>query len=433
MSELSPAADAVDPAPALPPPPPPDRLAVLRIRDFRLYLTGRFIASFGQQMLGTAVGWELYNRTHSTLALGFVGLTQIVPLILLTLPAGHLADQHDRRSIVVWTEALTALCCVGLTVVSWRQFPVVWTYVFLVFSAVARSFLWPASSAFLPQLVSRAQLAAATTWNSGSFQISAALGPAVGGYVIYRCGGAAPVYAFNVAAALLCAALLWQVKMRPDAAPRLQGRTLSDMLAGLRFVFGTRIILATITLDLFAVLLGGATALLPVYAKDILHVGPEWLGRLQAALPLGSASMAGVVTLCPPMRHAGRALLLAVTGFGAATVVFGYSTSLWLSLSMLFLCGAFDNISVVVRHTLVQILTPDELRGRVSAVNSLFIGASNEFGEFESGTVAHWFGPVFAVVAGGIGTVLVVVATGLIWPELRRFGRLDAEPDTSDA
>ena len=173
-------------------------------------------------------------------------------------------------------------------------------------------------------------------------------------------------------------------------------------------------------------LLGGATSLLPVYASDILHVGPHGLGWLRAALPAGSVSMALVLTHLPPMRHAGRALLLAVAGFGAATVVFGVSRSFWLSLVMLFVCGAMDNVSVVVRHTLVQVLTPDEMRGRVSAVNSLFIGASNEFGEFESGLVAHWFSPVFAVVSGGVGTMMVVAAVALIWPPLRRIGRLDA-------
>ena len=209
--------------------------------------------------------------------------------------------------------------------------------------------------------------------------------------------------------------------------------SLSSLGAGLRFVFGTRIILATITLDLFAVLLGGATALLPVYARNILHVGPAGLGCLQAALPVGSASMAFVVAHRPPMQHAGRSLLLAVAGFGVATTVFGLSRSFWLSLAMMFTCGAMDNISVVVRQTLVQILTPDELRGRVSAVNMLFIGTSNEFGEFESGLVANWLGPVFAVVAGGIGTILVVIATALIWPEMRRFGRLDGQGDPPTA
>ncbi len=431
MSEPATATLSNDPVPEPAGTLPPDRYAVLRNRDFRLYVSGRFIASFGQQMLGTAVGWELFERTGSALILGFVGLAQITPLLLLTLPAGHVADQHDRRNIIVWTEALIALACAGLTFVSWTRAPVPWTYVCLFLGAVARAFLWPASSAFLPQIVPREQLAQAVTLNSASFQISAASGPAIGGFVIYLCGGATVIYAFNVVAALVCGLLLWQMQSRPRGAAKKQSMSLASLAAGVRFVFNTPIILATITLDLFAVLLGGATALLPIYARNILHVGPAGLGWLQAMLPLGSATMAILLAHLPPMRHAGRALLLAVAGFGVATVVFGLSRSIWLSLAMMFACGAMDNISVVVRQTLVQILTPDELRGRVSAVNMLFIGTSNEFGEFESGSVAHWFGPIFAVVAGGIGTVLVVIATALIWPEMRRYGRLDQEPSAS--
>ncbi|MBE7210426.1 MAG: MFS transporter [Gluconacetobacter diazotrophicus] len=409
------------------PAPAANRYAVLAIRDLRLYLVARFVASFAQQMLGTAVGWELFNRTHSALALGFVGLTQIGPLLLLTLPAGHVADQHSRRNIVLWMQALTALSCAGLTFVSWRQAPVAWTYGFLFLSGVARSFLWPASGAYLPQLVPRHLLADAVTWSSGSFQLSAALGPAAGGFIIAATRGAAAVYAFNVVAGIACCGLIALVRTRPEPA-KPQRMTLANLGVGLRFVFGTPVILGTITLDLFAVLLGGATALLPVYASDILHVGPDGLGLLKAALPVGSASMAFFLAHRPPMRRAGHALLLAVAGFGAATLVFGLSRSFYLSLGMMFVCGATDNISVVVRHTLVQVLTPDEMRGRVSAINSLFIGASNEFGEVESGTVAHFLGPVFAVVSGGIGTVLVVIATALLWPDLRRIGRLDEVP-----
>lgn len=413
--------------PELPPPPEtlPDKYAVLHNGDFRLYVSGRFIASFGQQMLGTAVGWELYHRTHSTMVLAYVGLSYIIPLLFLTLPAGHVADQHDRRKIILWMEVLIACGSLGLTFVSWSHAPYWWTYLFLVFGAVARAFLWPASSAFLPQIVPRQQLAAAVNWNSASFQISAALGPPAGGFVIAFFGTASPVYAFNVVAALACVALLLFVRARPGAASKPQRMSIANLGAGLRFVFATPIILATITLDLFAVLLGGANALLPVYAQDILKVDSFWLGVLQAGLPVGSACMAFALTHLPPMRHAGRTLLFAVSGFGFATIVFGLSRSYWLSLGMMFACGAMDNISVVVRQTLVQILTPDELRGRVSAINMLFIGTSNEFGDFESGFVASWVGPVITVVAGGIGTILVVLATGAIWPSLRTFGRLD--------
>lgn len=403
-----------------------DRYAVLRVRDFRLYLVARFVVSFAQQMLGVAVGWELFDRTHSPLALGLVGLTQITPLLLLTLPAGHLADQLDRRSILQWSVGFTSLCCVGLAAVSWFHAPVGWTYALLFVSGVARAFLLPANGAFLPQIVPRELLADAVNFNSSSFQLSATLGPAAGGFAIALTGGAAAVYVFNVVAGLASCLLMTGIAPRRDAPAPRRKMDLDNLGAGLRFVFRTPVILGTISLDLFAVLLGGATSLLPVYASDILHVGPHGLGWLRAALPAGSVSMALVLTHLPPMRHAGRSLLLAVAGFGAATVVFGVSRSFWLSLAMLFVCGAMDNVSVVVRHTLVQVLTPDEMRGRVSAVNSLFIGASNEFGEFESGLVAHWLGPVFAVVSGGVGTMAVVAAIALIWPQLRRIGRLDA-------
>ena len=406
--------------------PIPDRYAVLRGDDFRRYLVARFAVSFAQQMLVVAVGWELFHRTHSTLALGLVGLTQITPLLLLALPAGHLADQLNRHAILQWSTGATTLCAAGLTAVSWLHAPVPWTYGLLFVSGIARAFLQPANGAFLPQIVPRELLPEAVKWNSSSFQLSATLGPAAGGFAIALTGGAAAVYAFNVVAGAASCLLMAGVASRRDAAPVPRRKmNLESLGAGLRFVWRTPVILGTISLDLFAVLLGGAASLLPVYADDILHVGPAGLGWLRAALPAGSVCMALVLTYLPPMRRAGHALLFAVAGFGAATVVFGVSRSFWLSLAAMFVCGAADNVSVVVRHTLVQVLTPDEMRGRVSAVNSLFIGASNEFGEFESGLVAHWIGPVFAVVSGGVGTMLVVLATALVWPQLRRIGRLD--------
>ena len=300
--------------------------------------------------------------------------------------------------------------------------PMIYLCLFVV--GIARTFLWPASSAFLTQLVSRAEFPKAVNLSSGSFQLSSVIGPAAGGGLIALTNGTVVIYAFNVAATLICLLLISLVRRHHVVAVR-ERMSVGSLVAGFKFVFASRIILAIITLDLFAVLLGGASTLLPVYAKDILHVGPEGLGLLQAALPVGSLVCALILAHRPPMERAGRALLWAVAGFGVATVGFGFSASFWLSIAMLFICGATDNISVVVRHTLVQLLTPDEKRGRVSAVNSLFIGTSNELGGFESGAVAHLFGPVASVVSGGVGTVLVVLAVALIWPEIRRFGRLD--------
>lgn len=397
--------------------------AVLRNRNYLFYLVGRLIASFGQQMLTVAVGWELYERTHSAFALGMVGLIQMIPMVMFTLPAGHLADTWNRKHIIMSMTLVTAMASLGLTLTTIFQMHEYWIYACLFVAAMARTFMWPASSAFLPQLVPREQFARAVTWNSGSFQLSSVAGPAIGGAVLAWTKRAEVIFGFNTVAVLICFTLISFIQYQRNETQR-EPMTLKRLLVGFHFVFENRIILGIITLDMFAVLLGGATALLPIYAKEILQVGPSGLGFLQAALPAGSLVCALLLAHRPPMERAGRALLWSVAGFGLATVVFGLSERFWLSLLMLFICGATDNISVVVRHTLVQLLTPDEKRGRVSAVNSLFIGTSNELGGFESGTVAQLFGPVPAVVSGGVGTILVVLAIAWYWPEIRKYGRL---------
>lgn len=415
--EWSPEASAAD---AVPHP-----YAILRNRDFLLYLIGRFVAALGSQMLIVAVGWELYERTHAALALGLVGLTNVVPMFLFTLPAGHFADNHDRKRIIVWTTGIMALASVGLALCSALRAPTPWIYAALFAAASARTFGWPASASFLPQLVSRRAFPRAVAWSTGSFQLSSVAGPAVGGAIIALTHHAAWVYAIHAVSMVICLVLVGLVHYRRTPAAR-EPMTLSSLAAGFRFVFSTRIIFGIITLDLFAVLLGGATALLPVYAKDILDAGPGGLGVLQAALPVGSLVTA-LVLAHRPLERAGRALLWAVAGFGLATVGFGFSHWFFVSWLMLFICGVTDQVSVLVRHTLVQLLTPDEKRGRVSAVNSLFIGTSNELGGFESGFVAHWLGPVFSVVSGGVGTILVVMAVAWVWPEIRRYGRLETD------
>lgn len=422
MSDLRAGTDALDSAPLIA---APDPYAVLRNRDFLLYLIARFLASLGQQMLTVAVGWELYERTHSALALGLVGLTQMVPMILFTLPAGHVADNHDRKRVIILMTFVLACASAALTLISELHADVVWIYACLFLAGTARTFLWPASSAFLPHLVSRQDFSRAVTWSSGSFHLSSVAGPAAGGALIAWTHHAGTVYAVNAVATFICLALIGMVRRQHSVAIK-EKMTARSLIAGFNFVFANPIILGTITLDLFAVLLGGATALLPIYAKDILHSGPSGLGFLQAALPAGSLFCALILAHRPPMEKAGRALLWAVAAFGLATIGFGCSRVFWFSMLMLFVCGAVDNISVVVRHTLVQLLTPDEKRGRVSAVNSLFIGTSNELGGFESGFVAHLFGPVVSVVSGGIGTILVVIAVASIWPQIRKYGRLDA-------
>lgn len=412
-----------------------DPYGVLRNRDFRLYLTGRLIAIIGQQMFAMALGWEIYERTGSALALGFVGLTQVIPMILCTLPAGHFADLYNRKRIIVLMTLVVAGANLALTGISAARAPVLLIYLCLIVTGTARTFLWASSASFLPQLVERKDLARAVNWSSTTFQIGSIAGPAAGGIVLHYTHHAAWIYGLNAIAALLCATLVSQVRLH-HVAVAAEKTTLKTLLAGFSFVFTHRIILGIISLDMFAVLLGGATALLPVYAKEILNVGPYGLGMLQAALPIGAIVCSFTLAHRPPLQKAGRSLLGAVTVFGLATIGFGLSQWFWLSFAMLVLCGVSDNVSVVVRHTLVQLLTPNEKRGRVSAVNNLFIGTSNELGEFESGTVAHWFGPAMghtiatgalvSVVSGGVGTILVVLAVAWVWPEIRKYGRLDA-------
>jgi MFS family permease len=409
---------------------PPNPYAILRNRNFLLYAVGRFIASFGQQMLTIAVGWEIYERTNSSLALGLVGLTQFLPMLAMTLPAGHLADSRSRKGIILFAQGVMAVAALGLAAVSWRgagmkwtHGEVYWVYLCLLLSGTARTFLWSASASFLPQLVSREEFPMAVNWSSSTFQFSAVTGPAIGGACIALTHSAVGVYLFNAIAGLAFVVLISLVRTDYAPPPR-EPVSLKTLLGGFSFVFNHRTILGMITLDLFAVLFGGADMLLPVYAKDILHVGPQGLGFLRAALPIGSLVSAVIIAHRPPMAKAGRALIFAVAVFGLATIGFGFSRFYWLSLLMLFLCGMADNISVIVRHTSVQLLTPDEMRGRVSSVNNLFIGTSNELGGFESGLVSFYFGPVFSVVSGGLATLLVVLAVCWLFPQIPGYGKL---------
>jgi MFS family permease len=405
------------------PAPKSNPYAILRNRDFLYYLLARILLSFASQMLTVAVGWELYERTGSALNLGFVGLSEFLPMIVLTLPAGHVADRYNRRNVILLSQALSFAGMAGLFFVTWRVAPVAWVYLCLASMGMARTFQWSASASFLPQLVSRDEFPQAVNWSSSSFQFSAVAGPAAAGALIALFKSAAPVFAINAAAAILSFVLIALVRPR-QAPPGNEKVTLDSLLGGFRFVFNTKLILAAITLDLFAVLFGGATALLPVFAKDILHRGPVGLGLLQAALPVGSLACALIMAHRPPMRQAGRSLAVAVLVFGGATVVFGLSKIFWLSMAALFVCGFADNVSVIVRHTLVQMLTPDAMRGRVSAVNNLFIGTSNELGGFESGFVSNLANPVFSVVFGGIATIVTLGVVVWKWPELRRYGPL---------
>lgn len=400
-----------------------DPFAALRLRDFRLYSIGGLLAIIGQQMQSVAIGWELYERTNSAMSLGFVGLLQALPVILLALPAGQLADRVDRRRIVQVAQLFMSLCSIGLAALSYYKGSISLLYVLLLLWGVAKAFTWPARAAMISQLVPLQLFSNAATWSSTVFQVGAISGPALGGLLIAEYNSALPVYIIDAIFGLARFISVALIKSKQTAYSK-EPMTFSSLIAGFDFVWRTKIILATISLDLFAVLLGGATTLLPIFAKDILHVGPSGLGWLRAAPSIGAVLMAFLLVYLPPMKHAGRALLWSVIIFGLATIVFGFSHSFLLSFAMLFISGAVDNISVVVRQTVVQVLTPDEMRGRVSAVNSIFITSSNEIGGFESGLVAALFTPLISVVSGGIGTILVVIATVLIWPEVRKIGSL---------
>ncbi len=402
----------------------PDAYRALRFRDFRLLLTGVFLVFFSQQMMTVALGWELYARTRSALVLGGIGLAQVIPVILLFLPAGYVADRFSRKHIVFTGLIVLVLAALGLATLSYLRGPLLLIYVCLIAIGGVQSFYNPASSALVSQVVPEQAFENATTWRSSVGQLSAVLGPASGGFLIGLFHGATLVYVLGAVLFLMFALLVLFMRVRPQQTPVSSARKLSSLLDGLRFLGRTQVMLAAITLDLFAVLLGGATTLLPIFAQDILHVGPIGLGWLQAASSLGAVCMALTLAQRPPFKRAGRVLLLAVSGFGVATIIFGLSHWFWLSFLMLILLGAFDNISVVIRATLLLVRTPDAMRGRVSAVSSLFIGTSNQLGGFESGLTAQLFGPIPAVVLGGIGTLLVVTLVAIYWPEMRKLGPL---------
>jgi len=375
-------------------------------------------------MLSFAVGWELWLRTHSAFALGLVGLVLVIPIILFSLPAGHVADQYNRRRIVMFTQAGWATCSLGLALLSYFSGPLALIYVCLFGIGLARAFNDPASSTLTPETVPPRIFTSAATWSSSAGQLASIVGPALAGFVVALANSVTVIYVFGAVAAFIFLILISLIRGRQLAlAPR--SATLKSLKEGLRFIWGTQVILAAITLDLFAVLFGGAVALLPVYATDILQVGPQGLGIMRAAPSIGAILVAVLLAHLPPFKRAGRTLLLAVGGFGVATIVFGLSTSFWLCVSMLALLGGLDNISVVIRSTLILTYTPDEMRGRTSAVNGIFISASNELGGFESGLVASLFGPLISVVSGGIGTILVVLIVARLWPEMRSLKSLD--------
>src|SRR5438876_7583239 len=392
--------------------------------DFIRYELARFFIVLALEMQSVAVGWQVYDITKRPLDLGLIGLAQFLPGIVLFLPAGHAADRFDRRNLLTICYLGFALASGLLLATAWLQGRSVHAiYAIVVFLGIVRTFNWPVSRALLPQLVAEEHFPNAVAWNSSIFQGATILGPAAGGVIYAFFRGPATVYASAMLAA--CAAMFSTLQIYPKRRPPAREPVAWDtVLTGFRYVWRQKVVLGSISLYMFAVLLGGAVALLPVYAREILHTGPWGLGLLRSAPGVGAAVMAIVVAHQPIRRRAGVTMLLCVAGFGVFTIAFGISHSLVLSLVALFLCGASDMVSVIIRATLVQIATPDEMRGRVNAIDMLFIGVSNELGEFESGFTAQWFGTIPAVVLGGVGTLLVIAAWAWLFPELREADQL---------
>jgi MFS family permease len=394
---------------------------------FRLYMTARFLATIAGEMQALAVAWQIYGLTHRALDLGLVGLAQFLPGIFLFLIAGQTADHYPRQRILqccyVAFAGISALL-LGFTL---RGLPSVWpVYGVLLLNGVVRSFNGPASQSFLPLVVPEKIFPNAVAWSSSVGQGGMILGPMLGGLIYGIAGSPAPVYLCSMAACLTSMVLIGGMKISVVQRPRGIARP-GVILDGLRYLWRAKLTLGAISLDMFAVLLGGAVALLPVFAKDILKVGATGLGILRGAPGTGAVVMAIVLAHWPLKRRAGAIMLWCVAGFGVFTLVFGLSRNVALSVAALVMIGACDMVSVIVRHTLVQLSTPDEMRGRVSAVNMIFIGASNEVGQFESGVTAAWLGAVPAVLVGGVGTLLIVALWAILFPDLRRVDQLHTE------
>ena len=413
----------------------PDPYAALRHPKFARYILCLFALTLGIQIQGTVVGWQMYDLTHDPLALGLIGLAEALPALATALYAGHVADRLDRRRIILVALTVLVACSVALWLLAGPLLPglalatparVRAIYGVIIVSGVARAFLQPARQALSAELVSRALFKNAITWRSGSWQLAAVLGPALGG-LLYALGGTTLAYAVDAALMLFAVGVMLSIRHRSPARERSQEPVWSSVAGGVRFVAGEPVILGALTLDLFSVFFGGAVALLPIFAAEILHVGPTGLGLLRAAPAAGAVAMGLFLARHHDFRRTGHVLLWSVAGFGLCMIGFGLSTTFWLSLVLLFASGLLDMISVVIRSTLLQSRTPEGLMGRVSSVNQLFVGSSNEIGMFESGVTARWFGTAPSVVLGGVATLGVVALTAWFVPTLRTLGRLHPE------
>ncbi len=414
--------------------------AAFASRDFRHYQLARLLVIMGAEAQAVAVAWQIYAITHRAIDLGYTGLALFLPGILFLIISGHTADRYDRRNVILVCYTLQCLCTGTLFYLSWigtQHIAPLFAVLFLI--GTGRAFSGPASSALLPHLVPKDDFVNAVSWGASIFQMANFVGPALGGLLFTlplqhwlpasvgtHFAGGAIVYAFTLITLIAFLLLVVSLSVRPG---RQEQRTISTetLLAGFRYMWRKKLLLGVTTLDLFAVLLGGAVALLPIFAENILHSGPTGLGILRAAPAFGALTISILLTCRPMKHHAGTRMLFCVALFGAATIVFGLSRNMALSLAALFVVGAADMVSVIVRSSMLQLATPQAMRGRVSAVNALFIGASNEFGSFESGVTAQWWGAVPAVVVGGVGAMVVTGVWSAMFPSLRKVNRLSED------
>ncbi len=420
---------AVSEPPPTPDTPRSDPYAAWRIASFRLFAVNWFLMTMARQIEFLAVGIYLYGPDKDVLALGWQGLAMALPAMLLAIAGGQLADRFDRRWVLAAMLCLTAADAAALGAACYFHLSAPWIYLLLVLNAVGQALGAPSRAALLPWIVPQRQFASAVAWNSTVYQISTMVGPAVGGLLLTISAGQGVPVALACVVLFRLLALAGTLLLRTHRPDRKQSTiSLETLVAGIRFVWSRKPILATISLDLFAVLLGGATFVLPAFADQVLHVPDAKIGAvvgyLRSAEAAGAIFMALMLAHLPPIRRAGRTMLWAVAGFGAATVCLGLSKYLWIALAAMFLIGALDNISVVIRHTLIQLLAPDDMRGRVTAVNNVFIVASNELGGMESGVTAGLFGLVPSIVGGGVGAILVVLGCAAIWPQILSIGSL---------
>lgn len=407
-----------------------DRFAAFRHGSYARFFFSRFLASFAIQIISVSVGWQMYDETRNTLLLGMIGLVQFLPSLVLLLITGSVADRYNRRVIVAFCLVLSALCAAALLAITLAHaFSPIPVFAVLLVFGIERAFMAPAVQSLAPNLVPEKDLSNAIAWNSSSWQTAAIAGPVAGG-LLYGIGAAT---AYSVALVfLVAAAILVFTIPKPVQRRSSEARSWNTVLAGFRFISSEKVVLGAISLDLFAVLLGGAVALMPVFARDILVLGPWGLGLLRAAPGVGAILVAVCLAAYPIRHHAGLWMFGGVALFGAATVVFGLSHTVWISIGALFVMGGADMVSVYVRESLITLWTPDEVRGRVNAVNMVFVGASNELGEFRAGTMAHFFGAVPAVIIGGIGTLAVSVIWATGFTKLRQIDNLDAPDRTGE-